>query len=158
MHHTIRVHHSQRTNLSGFSRLWVDFILNIHALPIAFKKLFQVLLPANEFLACTGTLRSVSDFLFREFVLLVLSQLAQSKCILAGGRLLGLSVLVISFILLLKFGRPCRTAHLPLKHILVVLIRGSSVILVPSSGLLVPISHSPVILKIFTPSCLFRLV
>ena len=70
MHHGVRVDHSQGAYLCCFSRLWINLVLNINALPISLKKFLQVLLSANEFLARACTRRSIRDFLLRQLVFL----------------------------------------------------------------------------------------
>ena len=82
MYHRVRVDHSQSTYLCSFSRLRINLILNVNALPIPLEKLLQVLLSAYEFLAGTCTRRSISDLLLGQFVfeLLLSAGVADSCC------------------------------------------------------------------------------
>ena len=55
VHHRIGVNNGERADLCGFTRLRINFILHVHALPIALKQLFEVLLLSNKLLASRRT-------------------------------------------------------------------------------------------------------
>ena len=114
MHHAVGIHHSQRADLCSFTRLWINLVLNIYTLPIALKQLLQILLLANEFLACAGGLGSISD-------LLLLSQLAECEGIISSSMLCRDSMLSFLTLMLFKLGGPSRAPHFPLVNRSVIL-------------------------------------
>ena len=54
--------------MCSFSRLRINLVLNINALPISLEKFLQVLLSAYEFLAGASARWSVSDLLLGKLV------------------------------------------------------------------------------------------
>lgn len=54
VHHLVGVDYCQSSDLRRLSRVGVNFVLHIDALPIPLEQFFEVLLPTYKFLACTS--------------------------------------------------------------------------------------------------------